>query len=64
MTDEIMAVKEARALMPDTTKHLSDNEVQVLIDKLEFLAGTFVEMVQFDSDFRVNIEYNRGQKLE
>ena len=62
--DEIMSVGEARLLMPDTTKVMSDDEVQALLNNLGLLATAFVEAVRKDEQYRVNIEYNRGQKSE
>lgn len=62
--DEIMSVGEARLLMPDTTETMSDDEVQALLNNLGLLATAFVEPVRKDEQYRVNIEYNRGQKSE
>lgn len=62
--DEIMSVSEARSLMPDTTEAMSDDEVQALLNNLGLLATAFVEAVRKDEQYRVNIEYNRGQQSE
>jgi hypothetical protein len=64
ISEEIMSVAEARELMPDTTSSLSDEEVSSLLNNLELLATAFIQAVQFNDEFRVNIEYNRGQKAE
>lgn len=60
--DETMSVNEARKLMPDTTEAMNDDEVRVLLNNLGLLATAFVEAVRNDDKYRVNIEYNRGQK--
>ena len=62
--NEIMSIAEARRLMPDTTLEMSDDEVSDLLSNLSFLAGAFIHIVQFNKDLRVNIDYNRGQKVE
>lgn len=64
MTNEILSVDEARILMPQTTLDKSDAEVEKIIQNLEILADSVIEAVRFDDEFRVNIEYNRGKKLE
>ncbi len=62
--DEVMSVIEARQLMPDTTAAMSDDDVQALLNNLGLLATAFVEAVRKDEEYRVNIAYNRGEKLE
>lgn len=60
MRQETINLSEARRLMPSTTASMSDEELVKLINNLELLASAFIEAVQFDKEFRVNIEYNRG----
>jgi hypothetical protein len=64
MTDESMSVAEARRLMPDTTAAMSNDEVERLVNNLDLLASAFIEAVRKDSEYRVNVEYNRGEKPE
>lgn len=64
MTNEILSVEEARKLMPAVTEGISDTKVEQIITNLEILADSVIEAVRFDDEFRVNIEYNRGKKLE
>jgi hypothetical protein len=58
-----MTVMEARQMMPDTTATLSDTQVEQIIINLDILADSIVKAVLFDDEYRVNIEYNRGQRL-
>ncbi len=64
MNEPVMSVVEARRLMPDTTISLSDEQVEQIIINLDILANAVVGAVLFDDEYRVNIEYNRGEKLE
>lgn len=42
----IMSVKEAKNIMPDSTKYMSDEEIVNFINNLELLAGAIIKMVQ------------------
>ena len=62
MSQETISLGEARKLMPCTTSVMSDEELVQLINNLELLASAFIEAVQFDEEFRVNIAYTRGKQ--
>jgi len=57
-----MSVVEARQMMDETTASMSDDEVIRLVNSLTLLAESFIGAAQNDSKYRVNIEYNRGDK--
>lgn len=64
INEQLMTVVEARQMMPDTTATLSDSQVEQIIVNLDVLADSIIKAVLFDDEYRVNIEYNRGEKLE
>jgi hypothetical protein len=64
INEPLMTVVEARQMMPDTTASLSDTQVEQIIVNLDILADSIVKAVLFDDEYRVNIAYNRGEKLE
>ncbi len=45
-TSTLLSVEEARKLMPDTTKNMSDKDVIGFIESLELLAESIIKMVQ------------------
>ncbi len=60
----IMSVAEAREIMSRTTHDMTDTEVVDLVNSLRLLASAFIKAVQKSNKFRVNIAYNRDEKLE
>ncbi len=62
LDNEIMTVNEAREIMHESTTGMSEYEVEDLINNMHLLARAFIETVQKDEEFRVNIAYNRGDK--